>query len=173
MTALNSARKSGLKRQVVFFGAGLAVITIDQIVKAILLNTLTMGSPVDFIGSLVRLNLALNDSAAFSIGFGVTWIFTIISTLAALVLIWVSRKSETIGWSLMGGVLLGGVVGNLIDRLIREPGFGVGRVIDYIQIPFNFAIFNIADMSIVITCAVAVIRIARGDQIGRKPKEND
>ena len=142
-------------------------------VKAILLNTLTVGQPVEFIGTIVQLNLALNDSAAFSIGFGATWIFTIISSIAALILIWFSRKSETIGWSLIGGILLGGVVGNLIDRLIREPGFGVGRVVDYIQIPFNFAIFNIADMSIVITCAVAVIRITRGEHIGRARKQND
>lgn len=160
-------------RQTIFLGAAILVIAVDQTVKAFLLKTLTIGQPVDFIGSLVRLNLALNDSAAFSIGFGATWIFTIISSIAALILIWLSRKSETKGWSLMGGVLLGGVVGNLIDRLIREPGFGVGRVVDYIQIPFNFAIFNIADMSIVITCAIAVIRIARGDQIGRARKLND
>ena len=48
----------------------------------------------------------------------------------------------------MAGVLLGGITGNLIDRLVREPGFGIGHVVDYIQVPFNFPIFNIADMAI-------------------------
>ena len=147
------------------------VILIDQGVKNVAIANLTPGVPVDFVGSLVRLNLTANDSAAFSIGFGATWIFTIISTFAALALIWYSFKIETIGWAIMGGVLLGGVVGNLIDRLTREPGFAVGHVIDYLQIPFNFPIFNIADMAIVTICSITVLRIMRGDKIGIKTND--
>lgn len=144
------------------------VISVDQVLKNYFLLVLTPGEPVDFIGSIIRLNLVFNDAAAFSLGFGATWIFTIISSLAALVLLWYSFKIETLGWSVMAGVLLGGVTGNLIDRLIREPGFAVGHVIDYIQIPFNFPIFNIADIAIVVICSLSVIRILRGDEIGRK-----
>lgn len=143
------------------------VIAADQLVKNYLIATLTPGAPIDFIGSLVRLNLVFNDSAAFSIGFGATWIFTILSSAAALVLIWYSFKIETTGWAIMAGVLLGGISGNLIDRLSREPGFAVGHVVDYIQVPFNFPIFNIADMAIFIICSLSVVRILRGDQIGR------
>lgn len=146
------------------------VIIVDQAIKNLVIAELMPAIPVDFLGSIVRLNLTANDSAAFSIGFGATWIFSITSTLAALALIWYSFKIETIGWSIMAGVLLGGIVGNLIDRLTRAPGFGIGHVIDYIQIPFNFPIFNIADMAIVIICSLTVIRIMRGDQIGRKRK---
>lgn len=144
------------------------VIAADQFVKNYLIATLNPGTPIDFIGSLVRLNLVFNDSAAFSIGFGATWIFTILSSAAALVLIWFSFRIETAGWAVMAGVLLGGITGNLIDRLMREPGFAVGHVVDYIQVPFNFPIFNIADMAIFIICSLSVIRILRGDQIGRK-----
>jgi signal peptidase II len=156
-------------RQLWFLGCAWLIVGLDQLIKSFLLETLTPGKPVELFGSLVKLNLAFNDSAAFSIGFGATWIFTIISSLAALVLIWYSFKIETVGWSVMAGVLLGGVVGNLIDRLIRDPGFGIGHVIDYIQIPFNFPIFNIADMAIFTMCSLSVIRILRGDSIGRKP----
>lgn len=144
------------------------VIGADQFVKNYLIALLEPGTPVDFLGSLVRLNLVFNDSAAFSIGFGATWIFTILSSAAALVLIWFSFKIETTGWAIMAGVLLGGITGNLIDRLMREPGFAIGHVVDYIQVPFNFPIFNIADMAIFIICSLSVIRILRGDQIGRK-----
>ena len=144
------------------------IIAADQFVKNYLIATLEPGTPMDFLGSLVRLNLVFNDSAAFSIGFGATWIFTILSSAAALVLIWFSFKIETTGWAIMAGVLLGGITGNLIDRLMREPGFAVGHVVDYIQVPFNFPIFNIADMAIFIICSLSVIRILRGDQIGRK-----
>lgn len=151
-----------------FFACAFTVIALDQFLKNYLILKLEEGAPIDFIGSLVRLNLVYNDSAAFSIGFGATWIFTIISSVAVLVLLWFSRKIETTGWAIMAGVLLGGVSGNLIDRYLREPGFAIGHVVDYIQIPLNFPIFNVADMAIFFICSISVIRVLRGDQIGRK-----
>lgn len=161
-------RNSVTSRQLWLLGFAWLIIGLDQGIKNYLISLLTPGEPVDLIGSLVRLNLVFNDSAAFSIGFGATWIFTIISSLAVLVLIWYSFKIETRGWAVMAGILLGGVCGNLIDRLIREPGFAVGHVVDYIQIPFNFPIFNIADIAIFSICSLSVIRILRGDQLGRR-----
>ncbi len=161
-------RKSQISRLVWLFACAWAVIGLDQYLKNFLIENLKPGQPIDFLGSLVKLNLVFNDSAAFSIGFGATWIFTIISSSAVLFLIWFSFKIETTGWAIMAGVLLGGVTGNLIDRLIREPGFAVGHVVDYIQIPFNFPIFNLADIAIFIICSLSVVRVMRGDQIGRK-----
>jgi signal peptidase II len=161
-------RKSQISRLVWLFACAWGVVGLDQYLKNFLIETLKPGQPIDFLGSLVKLNLVFNDSAAFSIGFGATWIFTIISSSAVLVLLWFSFKIETTGWAVMAGVLLGGVTGNLIDRLIREPGFAVGHVVDYIQIPFNFPIFNLADIAIFIVCSLSVVRVMRGDQIGRK-----
>lgn len=161
-------RKTQISRLVWLFACAWGVVGLDQYLKNFLIETLKPGQPIDFLGSLVKLNLVFNDSAAFSIGFGATWIFTIISSSAVLVLIWFSFKIETTGWAVMAGVLLGGVTGNLIDRLIREPGFAVGHVVDYIQIPFNFPIFNLADIAIFIICSLSVVRVMRGDQIGRK-----
>ncbi|WP_084321387.1 signal peptidase II [Rhodoluna lacicola] len=155
-------------RLIWFFACAFTVIALDQFLKNYLILKLEEGAPIDFIGSMVRLNLVYNDSAAFSIGFGATWIFTIISSVAVLVLLWFSRKIETTGWAIMAGVLLGGVSGNLIDRYLREPGFAIGHVVDYIQIPLNFPIFNVADMAIFFICSISVIRVLRGDQIGRK-----
>jgi signal peptidase II len=161
-------RKTQISRLVWLFACAWGVVGLDQYLKNFLIETLKPGQPIDFLGSLVKLNLVFNDSAAFSIGFGATWIFTIISSSAVLFLVWFSFKIETTGWSVMAGVLLGGVTGNLIDRLIREPGFAVGHVVDYIQIPFNFPIFNLADIAIFIICSLSVVRVMRGDQIGRK-----
>jgi signal peptidase II len=161
-------RNSKFARLLWVLGCAWLVVVADQFVKNYLIASLEPGKSVDFLGSIVRLTLVFNDSAAFSIGFGATWIFTILSSAAALALIWFSFKIQTDGWAAMAGVLLGGITGNLIDRLIREPGFGVGHVVDYIQVPFNFPIFNIADMAIFIICTLSVIRIMRGDQIGRQ-----
>jgi signal peptidase II len=143
------------------------VITLDQTAKALVIANLSPGVSTPFLGDVVRLYLVYNDSAAFSIGFGVTFVFTLISSAATLVLIWLSRRLESKSWAITAGVLLGGIDGNLIDRLIRAPGFGWGHVVDFIQIPFNFAIFNLADMAIVCAAAITVIRVIRGDRLGK------
>jgi signal peptidase II len=152
-----------------FVTTGWVLVTLDQWAKFMVIESLTPGRPVRIFGDLLKFVLVYNDSAAFSIGFGMTWIFTILSTIAALAIIWYSSKLETIGWAVTGGLALGGVVGNLIDRLIRPPGFGQGHVVDFISIPFNFPIFNVADMAIVAVACIVVIRIMRGTPIGKAP----
>ena len=117
-------------------------------------------------GEVITSKLTRNDSAAFSLGGGITWIFTILSSLAVLIAIYLIRKVTTKSWALMLGVALGGVTGNLIDRLTREPGFPNGHVIDFISIPFNFPIFNIADMCIFFVALFTVIRTVRGEDFG-------
>lgn len=159
-------RNQLLFRQVWFFLSAGVVVAFDQIAKHWAIEELTPGTSVSFIGELIKLNLVFNDSAAFSIGFGATWVFTIISALAALAVVLYSARIKTLGWSVMAGIFLGGVSGNLFDRLFREPGFANGYVVDYIQIPFDFPIFNIADIAIFCICALSVIRIMRGDQLG-------
>lgn len=144
------------------------VILVDQVAKFLVIENLKPYESVEVLGEFLKLTLVYNDSAAFSIGFGATWIFTILSSVATIVLLWLSRKIETLSWAIMAGVLLGGIVGNLIDRLTRAPGFAVGQVVDFLQLPLGFAIFNIADMAIVVTASLTVIRVMRGDTIGRK-----
>jgi signal peptidase II len=144
------------------------VLAIDQFSKNLAIENLAFATPVPAIPGLLNFTLLYNDSAAFSLGGGATWIFSIISSIAALVILWLSRKIETTSWAIMAGILLGGVVGNLVDRLSRYPGFGVGKVVDFLQLPFGFPVFNIADSAIVIIAIVTVIRVLRGDAIGRK-----
>ena len=119
------------------------------------------------LGDALGWYLTFNDSAAFSIGFGATWIFTIISAAAVLALIWFTPQMRTVGWASAAGLLLGGVTGNLIDRVSKTPGFPNGQVVDFIQIPFNFPIFNIADIFISCVMAFTVIRVFSGYKIGQ------
>lgn len=144
------------------------VILVDQGTKYLAIENLEPYRPVNVLGDFLKFTLVYNDSAAFSIGFGRTWIFTILSSVATIVLLWLSRKIETRSWAIMAGVLLGGVVGNLIDRLARDPGFAVGHVVDFFQLPLGFAVFNVADIAIVTIASLTVIRVMRGDNIGRK-----
>ena len=144
----------------------LIAITIDQFTKNLAIALLDTGTSVPVLGDFLSWRLLYNDSAAFGLGFGYTWILAVISTAAALATIWFSRNLSSISWSLMIGVFLGGVVGNLIDRLIREPGFGNGHVVDFIQIPLNFPIFNLADTFIVSMAILSVLRVMRGENLG-------
>jgi signal peptidase II len=144
---------------------GLVIVAADQLIKSQLIATLTPQHSVPFLGDVVRLYLTYNDAAAFSVGFGQTWIFAVISSIASLVLLWYIPRLQTRSWSIMAGVALGGVVGNLVDRLFREPGFGNGYVVDYLQIPFNFPIFNLADIAIVTMAILTVLRILLGHKI--------
>jgi signal peptidase II len=76
-------------------------------------------------------------------------------------------------WSIIAAVLLGGVLGNLLDRLFRSPGAGLGKVVDYIQIPFNFPIFNIADIAIVSMAILSALLVMLGYDIGKPGKAKD
>jgi signal peptidase II len=77
-------------------------------------------------------------------------------------LIWFARRIRSLAWAALFGLLLGGTLGNLTDRLFRAPGFGVGRVVDFIQIPLLPAIFNLADSAIVTSMVLFVLLTLRG-----------
>jgi len=150
------------------------IATLDQVIKNQIVADFKMYEVRPFLGDLVKLTYVLNDSAAFSFGFGLTGIFTLISSLATLLVIWfITVKSKSTMWSVIAAVLLGGVLGNLIDRLFRSPGAGLGKVVDYIQIPFNFPIFNIADIAIVSMAILGALLVMLGYDIGKPGKAKD
>jgi signal peptidase II len=120
----------------------------DQITKALALAHLDPGSPVDLVGDFIRLNLIRNAGAAFSIGNGATWVLTLIAFGVLAVIIRTARRIGSRGWAWALGLLLGGSLGNLTDRMVREPGPGRGHVVDFIDY-FGLFIGNVADIAIV------------------------
>lgn len=149
-----------------FVVVALVLITLDQFTKNLAIATLKLGMDYPVFGEVLSWRLIYNDSAAFSLGFGQTWILAVIAAAATLATIWYSMKITSRSWAVMAGVFLAGVVGNLIDRLIREPSFGNGHVVDFIKIPFNFPVFNLADIFIVSMAILTVIRVFRGENLG-------
>jgi signal peptidase II len=147
-------------------GVALAVIFVDQLTKVLALKYLEPYAPVPVLGDLLHFTLVFNDRAAFSLGGSSTWLFTLTSSLAMLALLYFVPRFKTKAWLVLGGFALGGVVGNLVDRLLRDPGFPNGHVIDFIQLPLNFPVFNVADMAISITAVIIAIRVIRGEKIG-------
>lgn len=133
---------------------------IDLGTKVWAVEVLSSRANVQIIGSYLQLTFVQNSGAAFGIGAGSTIIFTF---FALAVLIFITRYALQItskGWALVCGLVLGGILGNLTDRIFREPSFLQGHVIDWIQIP-NWPVFNIADTAIVIAAVVAIILTIR------------
>lgn len=139
---------------IILFCVALLVWATDQLVKNWVVTSLPEGVTVPVLGDVLRWHFVRNPGAAFSLASGSTWIFTILAVVVVCVILWQIRRLRSIAWSLFLGLLLGGVLGNLTDRLTREPGFPEGHVIDFISTPwmwlgFNEAIYNIADIGIV------------------------
>jgi len=123
-------------------------------------KTLSSRANVEVLGSFLQLTFIRNSGAAFSIGTGKTIFFTI---FALIVLVFITRYAGRItskGWAVVGGLVLGGILGNLTDRIFRAPSFLQGHVIDWIQLP-RWPVFNVADSAIVIAASLAVILTLR------------
>jgi len=154
--------KRSIVRVIPYFLISVLLVAADQFSKVWALAELEPFQGKPFIGEFLKFYLVWNDSAAFSIGFGVTWIFTLISSLATLVIIWLIFRTRSNAWKFTLATLLGGVIGNLADRLFRDPGFPEGHVVDFLQLPFGFPVFNVADICITGSMTVVVILIMRG-----------
>ncbi len=149
------------RRSLIVLGlVALSVIAVDQLTKHWVVTTIlpriqSGEGPLEFFGGFLKLTYTENTGAAFSIGTGYTWIFSIFAVIVAVVILRSSRRLGSVWWAVALGGLLGGLLGNLIDRLTREPGPGRGYVVDWIAFP-HFAVFNVADSAIVCSAILMV-----------------
>ncbi len=140
----------------------LAVYGLDQFAKFLIVRNLTEGQLVSVLGTVLQFHFVKNSGAAFSIASGSTWIFSIAASAVTVFIVGFARRIRSVGWAVLFGMLLGGTTGNLTDRLFREPGFGVGHVVDFIQVAGFPAIFNVADSFIVASMGLFIILTVRG-----------
>ncbi|MDL9981425.1 signal peptidase II [Microbacterium candidum] len=139
------------------------VLAADQLAKLWAIRTLPPEQAVHVIGDFLIFYLIRNSGAAFSLGSGVTWLFTIALSVVAAAIIVIAFRVRSRAWAIILGLLLGGVLGNLSDRLFREPGFAVGHVVDFISTPWMMpAIYNVADMFITTMMVGVAILIVFG-----------
>ncbi|MDJ0338827.1 signal peptidase II [Cryobacterium sp. PH31-O1] len=141
----------------------LGIYALDQYSKYLVVASMTEGSVIRVLNDVLQLHFVRNPGAAFSLASGSTWIFSIIAGAVVVFIVWFARRIRSLAWGLVFGLLLGGVLGNLTDRLLREPGFGVGHVVDFISTPWLLpAIYNVADMAIVTSMIIFMILTIRG-----------
>jgi signal peptidase II len=144
-----------------FAGFAVFAYVFDQLTKLWVTETMTEGERIPVLPPLLHWYYIRNSGAAFSIGENVTWVFTIIMAAVSVAILLQLRKLGSAWWALSLGLLLGGALGNLTDRLFREPSFAMGHVVDFIQLP-NFAIFNIADSAVVSSVVIICLLTLRG-----------
>ena len=170
MTETSADRRAGFSSRAlaVLGGTAVVAVTLDQVVKELSTNNLVEGEPVRILGGLIHLSLLRNSGAAFSLGSDYTWIFPLV-TIAVVVWIGVlSRRLRSLPWAIALGLVLGGALGNLGDRLFRAPGVLHGHVVDMISVfgPYgeHFAVFNIADSCLSVGVVLAVLLELTGRQ---------
>jgi len=164
-------RTKGRSSALIVLGlAALGVYALDQTAKFLVVSYLTEGSTVRVLGDVLQWHYVRNPGAAFSLATGMTWIFTLIAAAVVVFIVIFARRIRSLPWALVFGLLLGGVLGNLTDRLFREPSFGLGHVVDFITTPWLIpAIYNVADASIVTSMVIFMILTIRGIGLdGRK-----
>jgi len=145
-----TATKASVRILLTLAFVAVLVYALDQVTKYLVVQNLSLGQDVDVLGPWLRLHFVKNPGAAFSLATGQTWIFSIAAAAVVVAIVVFARRIRSFRWALMLGMLLGGTLGNLTDRLFREPGFGLGHVVDFIYLPWILpAIFNVADTFIV------------------------
>ena len=166
--SLTHRRTSGYAR--IALVVALGVVLVDQATKFWALRALTPGESIPVVGDVIRLTIIRNPGAAFSIGNQATWVLTLVAVVVLVVVLRSLRRLGHPGWALCLGLLLGGAVGNLIDRLAREPSIGRGHVVDFIDY-FGLFIGNVADIAIVTAALLIALLALRGIGVdGRRPE---
>lgn len=143
------------------FGVGVLGWALDQATKVLAVRELTDRAPVHVVGDLLRLTLLRNPGAAFSAGESLTPVIAVVALVATAVICRYAFRVRHRGWAVATGLLLAGVVGNLTDRLLREPGPLRGHVVDFLQLP-HWPVFNVADICINLAAACFVVLLLTG-----------
>ncbi|KIL41766.1 signal peptidase II [Gordoniibacillus kamchatkensis] len=161
-----------------YYVYALLIIAVDQLTKWIVKSRLTLGEARSVIGDFFLITSHRNKGAAFSILQGQRWFFILITLVVVGGVIWYLQRMRSERRTLMCtalSLLLGGAVGNLIDRAFT------GEVVDFLQFNFHFfwfgkevyytyPIFNVADSAIVVGVALifleALVRLEKGQTAG-------
>jgi signal peptidase II len=138
------------------FAVAAVVLALDLLTKIVAVAVIEPGRPIEIIGDTVTLRMVRNAGAAFSMATGMTWLLTLVAVAVVVGVIRIGRTLRSGWWAVGLGLVLGGALGNLIDRFFRSPGPLQGHVVDFVSIGW-WPVFNVADSSIVCGAVLLVI----------------
>jgi signal peptidase II len=159
--ALSEGPAPRRSRLLLLLSVAAAVLFADVVSKTVAVHELSDRGPVSLLGGLLTLRLVRNPGAAFGVAQGLTILFTVVAVGVVLVILRLARRLTSAAWAVALGLVLGGAVGNLVDRVFRQPGPGRGHVVDFLELP-HWPVFNLADSAIVCAAALMVLLTARG-----------
>jgi len=150
--------------------AALIVVVLDQIAKALIVSNLSLNQTAEVIGGVLRFRLTHNTGAAFGVLQGATGALSIVAVaIVAAIFYSASRMGSSNNWGTLAlGLIVGGALGNLIDRL------RLGFVVDFVEVygphiqlnntNYTFPVFNVADSAITVGVILLLITLLRADQ---------
>ena len=144
------------------------VLVADVVSKLLVVANVSSGHPIHLIGHYLQITNTRNSGAAFSVGTRATILFTAVAVVVVVVILRAAARLRSRGWAVCLGLLLGGALGNLSDRVFRAPGIFRGEVVDWLQLP-HWPVFNLADSAIVVGGVVAVLLASRGIPLEGRP----
>ncbi|WP_148574410.1 signal peptidase II [Nocardioides caldifontis] len=165
-------RRASRRALTIFVVVALLAYGVDLLTKTLALRHLDPQDPVPLVGELLELRLVRNPGAAFSMGTSFTAVLTVVAVVAVVVVLVLARRLGDRFWAFGLGCLLGGVLGNLTDRVFREPSFMHGHVVDFLALP-NWPVFNVADICINVAAGVIILQALRGITLGGERAEDD
>lgn len=141
------------RRVMLLVAAALTTLVADVLTKVAAVGALEGREPVRLLGGGLYLVLVRNPGAAFSLATGMTWLLTLVALAVVVAIIRLAPRLRSAGWAFGLGLVLGGALGNLVDRFLRAPGPLRGHVIDFLSLlaPDGsvWPVFNLADSAIV------------------------
>ncbi len=144
----------------ILVAAAAVALGLDAFTKQLAVSQLSDQQPVRLLGGAVYLVLTRNSGAAFSLGTQHTIVFPLITLLVVGWIIWMARRLRSVPWALALGLVLGGALGNVADRLFRAPGPMVGHVVDFVSLFDDsgqiWPVFNLADAALSTGVVLAV-----------------
>ncbi|MDI2126202.1 signal peptidase II [Yinghuangia seranimata] len=171
-TAAPSARPPH-RRVAVLLGVAAFAFALDLVSKFLVVAHLEGQPPIDLLGDWLQFRGTRNPGAAFGMGQAYTIVFTVIAAAVIVVILRLSRRLYSLPWAVALGLLLGGALGNLTDRVFRSPGFLRGHVVDFVA-PKHFAVFNLADSAIVVGgCLIVLLSFLGLQPDGTRDGEGD
>jgi signal peptidase II len=141
------------------YGAGAAAYLLDRLTKVVAEHHLQGRPPITLIPHVLSLDYTTNSGGAFGLFGSQPWLFFIATVAVCLVIVIASWRVSSAAVAVGLGMILGGALGNLTDRIIRGSGVS-GRVVDFMHVNL-WPVFNAADSAIVVGAALVVLASAR------------
>jgi signal peptidase II len=155
------------------YGTAALVLALDQLTKHLVVTNLAGRPPVDLLDDVVQLRYTTNSGGAFSLLTGAPLFFGIMAIVIVGGIIYASRRAQPLSLLVVLGLVLGGALGNLTDRLLRGDGLLRGEVVDFIKVGW-WPVFNVADSCVVVGGILLAVFLGRAESEQRPaPADSD